>query len=130
MSAGDLPRFRLTPLPDRTKLVVRGDELDPVVLRADAERFHRRYQGWGRYGVSAFAATDDAEVDALCESRLERFDVVVVFALGDLAAVGVEVVPTFRRPHVTLAHEELDALVTGLLRCEHVRRENPHHEPG
>lgn len=130
MSAGDLPRFRLTAIPDLTQLVVRGDELDPALLRVDAERFRRRYPGWGRYGISAFAAVDEEEVDALCETRLERFEVVVLFARQHLEGAGVEVVPTFRRPHVTLAHRQLDALVDGLLGREHTRRENPHHEPG
>jgi hypothetical protein len=130
MNAGEMPRIRLTSVPDEALLVVRGDELDVAVLRADAERFRRRYPGWGRYGVSAFVATDDAEVDALCETRLERFGVVVVFLRRDLEAAGLEVVPTFRRPHVTLAHADLPALVDGLLGCEHRTQQNPHFEPG
>lgn len=129
MTGDELPRFRLTPLPDRAQLVVRGDDLIPEVLRADAERFLRRYPGWGRYGVSAFVAVDEAEIEALCETRLERFEAVVVFGRAALVALGVEVVPTFRRPHVTLAHADLDALVAGMLRCEHTTRDNPHHEP-
>jgi hypothetical protein len=63
----------LTAVPEAAVLVVRGDALDPAVLRADALRFVRRYPGWGRYGVSAFLASDAAEVDVLCETRLERF---------------------------------------------------------
>lgn len=42
---------------------------------------------------------------------------------------GVEIVATFRRPHVTLCHERLDALVAGLLRCEHRVLENPYNVP-
>lgn len=64
------PRVRLTAVPEAAVLVVRGDALDPAVLRADALRFVRRYPGWGRYGVSAFLASDAAEVDVLCETRL------------------------------------------------------------
>lgn len=128
MSAGELPRIRLTPLPDEALLVVRGDELDAAVLRADAERFRRRYPGWSRYGVSGFAAADEVEVDALCETRLDRFGLVVVFQRYDLLAAGVEVVPTFRRPHVTLANTDLAALVDGMLGCEHRTLQNPHFE--
>ncbi len=77
-------------------LVVRGDALDPDLLRADALRFMRRYPAWGRYGVSAFLANDAAEVDVLCETRLERFATLVVFHREDLIASDVELVPTFR----------------------------------
>jgi hypothetical protein len=74
---------RRAPIPDEAALVVRGDELDPDVLTADAERFHRRFKTWSRYGVSAFLATDDAEVDALCETRLKTMgDCRRVHALG------------------------------------------------
>lgn len=39
MTYTGLPRIRLTALPDKSVLVVRGDELDESILRADAERF-------------------------------------------------------------------------------------------
>jgi hypothetical protein len=64
-------------------------------------RFKRRYPRWGRYGLSA------------------------------LQAVGIEVVPTFRRPHATLAHADLDILVNGLRSCEHRILNNRYHRrPG
>jgi hypothetical protein len=66
------------------------------------------------FGVSALVATDDVEVLALCESRLERFPLVVVYRRPDLEAAGLAVVPTFRTPHTTLAHQDLEALVTVL----------------
>jgi hypothetical protein len=66
------------------------------------------------FGVSALVATDDVEVLALCESRLERFPLVVVYRRPDLEAAGLAVVPTFRTPHMTLAHQDLEALVTVL----------------
>jgi len=43
-------------------------------------------------------------------------------------AVGVDVVPTFGEPHVTLAAHELDALVNGLIACRHETRANVHHQ--
>jgi hypothetical protein len=109
-------------------LVVRGDELDAEILRADARRFRRRFDAWDLFGVSALVATNDTEVFALCESRLERFPLVVVYRRADLEAAGLEVIPTFRTPHVTLAHQDLEALVTVLLTCEHRVLENPHFE--
>jgi hypothetical protein len=72
--AEQTPRIRLSAVAPAPLLVVRGDELSPDILRADATRFHRRYQAWGKYGVSAFGAADDAEVDVICETKLERFE--------------------------------------------------------
>lgn len=126
MPSESAPRIRLVAIPDDAVLVVRGDELDPRILRADATRFRRRFEEWGRYGVSGFLAADDDEVDVLCETRLERFADIVVFRRADLIAEGIEVVPTFRRPHVTLAHADLDSLVNGLRSCEHRELSNPH----
>ena len=124
--AENVPRIRRTALPDDALLVVRGDELYERILRADATRFRRRFAAWNRYGVSALLARDDVEVDSFCETRLERFPTVIVDRRHDLEGVEVEVVPTFRTPHVTLARIELDSLVTALLTCEHRRVQNPY----
>jgi hypothetical protein len=121
------PRIRLTPVPDDGVFVVRGDELDPLVLAEDAARFRERFSGWARFGVSAFHASSEDEIDAICQTRLIRFAVVVVFRRHDLEAAGVEVVPTFRTPHVTLCHEDLDQLVERLRACDHAERLNPYH---
>jgi len=126
--AEHIPRVRRLPIPNDALLVVRGDELDAEILRADARRFHRRFNAWDRFGVSALVASDEAEVLALRESRLERFPLVVVYRRPDLELAGLEVVPTFRTPHVTLAHQDLEALVTVMLTCEHRAIENPHFE--
>jgi len=109
--------------------VVRGDEFDSGVIAADATRFRRRFRAWGRYGVSAFVAADDDEVTALCETKLNAWAVVVVFSRAVLEQAGVEVVPTFRVPHVTLAHASLDELTHQLLSCDHRIVVNPYHEP-
>ncbi|MGO9558651.1 MAG: hypothetical protein ACLPQS_14370 [Acidimicrobiales bacterium] len=122
------PRVRLSAIDAAVLLVVRGDELRSDILRTDALRFHRRYTAWGKYGVSAFAAHDEAEIDAICETKLERFEEVVVIERSELERSGIEIVPTFRRPHVTLAHGDLDALVEGLQSCEHRRISNRHHQ--
>jgi hypothetical protein len=81
-------------------LVVRGGALDSELelLRADAVRFKRRYLRWGRYGLSAYLATNEQEIDVLCKTRLERFGTVAVFHLSALQAAGIEVVPRFAAP--------------------------------
>lgn len=114
-------------MPEDADLVVRGDGLEADRLRRDAQRFHRRYSTWGRYGISAFYATNDAEVDALCETRLVQFPTVVVFQRAELEANGIDVVATFRTPHVTLTADDLDELVHRLLACGHAARPNPYH---
>ncbi|MDP1794491.1 MAG: hypothetical protein Q8K63_10190, partial [Acidimicrobiales bacterium] len=55
-------RIRLEALPDDGLLVVRGELLDPSSLRSDARAAMRRFGG---YGISAFAASDEAALDAL-----------------------------------------------------------------
>jgi len=82
---------------------------------------------WGRFGISAFEADSDAEIDVVCQTRLVRFPTVVVFERSMLERAGVDVVPTFRRPHVTLCHESIDQLVERLVHCEHRVLINPYH---
>ena len=127
MAVERVPRIRLRSVPGAGALVVRGDELDPVLLAEDASRFHERFPDWGRYGISAFEAENDAEIAVVCQTRLVRFASVVVFEREDLERAGVHVVPTFRRPHVTLCHELLDQLVERLVHCEHPVLRNPYH---
>jgi hypothetical protein len=69
---------------------------------------------------------------AASEERSTRFARLAWFASRsspssrrtDLEAAGVEVVPTFRAPHVALGQQRLDALVERLIRCEHRERPN------
>jgi hypothetical protein len=122
-----VPRVRLAAVPDEAVFVVRGDELMPRLLAEDASRFRERFPDWGRFGVSAFLAVDEGEVDALCEVRLVQFATVAIFRRGDLEHAGVDVVPTFRTPHVTLCHPVLEELVRRLVACDHVLRTNPYH---
>lgn len=127
MPTEGVPRIRQAGIPREAVLVVRGDDIEAVIT-ADARRFRRRFAAWGRYGVSAFVAGNDAEVAALCESRLVAWARVLVFRRSALEDSGVEIVPTFRTPHVTIAHTELRELVRRLRECEHDVVENPYHE--
>ena len=58
---------------------------------------------WGRCGVSGYYARGEDEVAALCQMKLANFATVVVFTRADLEAGGIDVIGTFRTPHVTLA---------------------------
>jgi hypothetical protein len=94
-----------------------------------AQRFLRLFPDWGRYGLSAYYARDETDVDDLARDQLERFSHMAIFDLVQLEDGGFEVVPTFRTPHVTIAfagdlQKRLDHL--GALVKEHLR--NPYHE--
>lgn len=124
-----IPRLRRRPIPAGARVVVvRGDDDDPSTVREQAEAFRRRYLYWGRFGLSAYYAEDDDAVDDLAADLLERFPILRIYDPAALSASGIEVVPTFRAPHVTLAFIELDAGLQALETVPHERRENPYHE--
>jgi hypothetical protein len=60
MAEPQIPRIRRAPLPADAVIVVRGDDLDPAIARWQAVVFRRRYPDWGRWGLSAFYARNDA----------------------------------------------------------------------
>jgi hypothetical protein len=127
------PRIRRAAIPDDAVLVVRGDDLDPDTSRDQATSFLRRFPDWGRYGLSAYYARDDAEVDDLAGDQLERFSVLAVFELATLVDAGFELVPTFRTPHVTVAFSgDLNERVLALAQLHPQILDNPYHdrEPG
>jgi hypothetical protein len=72
MAIERIPRIRLRGVHDDSLFVVRGDELDASVLAEDASRFHERFIEWGRFGISAFQATNESEIDVICQTRLVR----------------------------------------------------------
>lgn len=76
-------RVRLTAVPDDGVLLMRGDEPRPRPARRGRIPVPGALPGLG-YGVSAFYASPSDEVDALCGSRLMRFDQVAVFRRDDL----------------------------------------------
>lgn len=119
-----IPRIRRQPVPPDALLVVRGDE-DPELQERMARVFLRRDPSWGRYGLSAYHATDDDDVDLLCRVELVRYPFVVVLARAELEEA-VEIVPTGHRPHVTLASVDLAAVLTSVAAATD-RRANPYH---
>ncbi|MEI6623890.1 MAG: hypothetical protein WCP28_18510, partial [Actinomycetes bacterium] len=115
------PVIRELSIPAAARLVMRGDAgVTQDALRRRASEFRRQFPNWGRFGLSGLVAASDAEVDALCEEPpLERFASILVYDRALLLSFGIEVVPTFRVPHVTLAQIDLDCLIEGLLECPH-----------
>lgn len=96
-------------------LLLRGDASDPAIDRGQAVQFRRRYPDWGRWGLSFFGGADPSALRTLRAERLGRYRVVWIVDPRQLVALGFEVVPTFRTPHVTVAWSgSLDRGVGGL----------------
>lgn len=112
-------------LDDDDTVVIRGGNLDPETLRADAERYHSIY---GEYGISVFAARD-ATVDELAQQApLVRFEILTLVRVGALLAAGFRLEPTGRNPrHFTVAFDDLDDGVRALEACEHRSWANPYY---
>ena len=92
-------------LEDGDIVLVRGGDLDPDILYADAARYYSIY---GVYGISVFAVRG-ATVDELAQQApLVRFDRLSLLKVGDLLAVGMRLEPTGRNPrHFTVGFDDL-----------------------
>lgn len=124
-----VPRIRRASLPSDAVIVVRADDLIVGSSLLQAVDFRRRYPDWGRWGLSGFFARSETDVDDLAADRLERFPVLRLYRPSVLEAAGVEIVPTFRTPHVTLAFDgDLDLWIDRLRAADHSERTNPYHE--
>ena len=127
MAGERVPRIRLRSVPGAGALVVRGDELDPVLLAEDASRFHERFPTGAatasqRSKPRTTPRSTSSARPASCASPRSSSS-----SATALERAGVQIVPTFRRPHVTLCHEALDQLVERLVHCEHRVLRNPYH---
>jgi len=107
-------------------VVVRGGLLDETRLRADATLTFRRF---GEYGVSVLAAPGDAMLDSLARTTLRREATLALLRVGDIRRAGLEVRPTFRRPHYTVMLPDLDTDLRRLVACENTVQVNPHYIP-
>lgn len=98
-------------------MLVRGGELDPDVLSADALRYHSIY---GVYGISVFAVRD-ATLDELAQQvPLVRFERLTLLTVGDVIAAGLRLEPTGRNPrHYTVSFDDLGDGVRQLAGCPH-----------
>ena len=112
-------------LDDDEELILRGGELDPTILRADAQRMFDIY---GVYGISVFALRG-ATIDELAQQTpLIRFPQFTVMTVGAIRAAGLRLEPTGRNPrHYTVMFDDLDD-VDSLLAAEHQVWTNPYHE--
>ena len=81
------------------------------------------------YGVSVLGASTEADIDGLAGSPLRRFEVLSVMTAGALRRAGIELRPTFRRPHYMVMLPNLDEDIFRLLRCDNERRVNRCYEP-
>ena len=100
--------------------------IEPQISIRQANLFRRRYDQWGRYGLSAYYARSDDEVVDLGEDRLDAFESLFVYRLIDVVGAGFGVVPTFRSPHVTITfYDDVAVGVARLLAVAHRTIANP-----
>jgi hypothetical protein len=66
-------------------------------------------------------------VDVLARDRLAQFEVLVLMTAGTIRRAGLELRPTFRRPHDTIMLVDLDRDIDRLMSCEKVQRANQYH---
>jgi hypothetical protein len=119
-------RVRRESAPDDALFVVRGGELAAETLRRDAIRTFRRF---GEYGVSVLGAPTEEDIDELAGGLLRSFEILTVVTAGALRRSGIELRPTFRRPHYTVMLPDLDEDVFRLIRCDNERRVNDRYQP-
>ena len=98
-------------------VLVRGGDLAPDILSADAVRYYSIY---GTYGISVFAVRD-ATVDELAQQvPLVRFGSLALLKVGDVLAAGMRLEPTGRNPrHYTVGFDVLEDGVRRLASCPH-----------
>jgi hypothetical protein len=107
-------------------VLVRGGELDPDVLSADALRYHSIY---GVYGISVFAVRDATLEELAQQVPLVRFERLTLLTVGDVLASGLRLEPTGRNPrHYTVSFADLDDGVRRLAGCPHQVVPNPYYD--
>jgi hypothetical protein len=130
--AGHNPAMKLRRLRDGDVLengdvvLVRGGDLAPDILSADAVRYCSVY---GTYGISVFAVRD-ATVDELAQQvPLVRFGSLALLKVGDVLAAGMRLEPTGRNPrHYTVGFDDLEDGVRRLASCPHQVVPNAYHD--
>jgi len=104
-------------LDDGGVVLVRGGELDPDVLRADALRYHGVY---GSYGISVFAVRGVTLDELAQQVPLVRFALLTLIKVKDARRAGLRLEPTGRNPrHYTLGFDDLDEGIRQLTGCDH-----------
>jgi hypothetical protein len=113
-------------LEDGDIVLVRGGDLDPGTLCADAARYHGIY---GVHGISVFAVRG-ATVDELAQQApLVRFDRLSLLKVRDVLAAGMRLEPTGRNScHFTVGFDDLEGGVQRLSSCPHQVLPNTYHD--
>jgi hypothetical protein len=130
------PHIRGDAPPAETTVVVRVDRTQPTNSPATPYEPNRAYQLDGQpfWGVSVFLALDetgDASLDGLLSGRMRTYRIVHTPSLEQVHAAGFEVLPTFRRPHFTLAlPDTTPSTLKQLLAALGPSALNPYHERG
>jgi hypothetical protein len=120
--------MRRAGIPADATVLVRGEDGDHDATRRHAHAFLARFAHWGRYGLSAYHARNEAEIDDLASDQLERFPLLGIYRIDSLREAGFDVVPTFRTPHVTIAFRgDVDDGIDRLLAARSELRPNPYH---
>ena len=113
-------------LEDGDVVLVRGGDLDPDILCADAARYHSIY---GIYGISVFAVRDVTVDELAQQAPLVRFDRLSLLKVRDVLAAGMRLEPTGRNPHhYTVGFDDLENGVRRLANCPHRVVPNPYHD--
>lgn len=124
-----MPEQRLRrgePLPHDAALVLRGADLDPVLLTETAEENSVIY---GFFGISLFVEVGGFSWETIASERLVRAEWLALFTVGDHLSAGVELWDTGRAPHYDVVHEWCSELVARFVGCPHRLVENPHYQP-
>ena len=77
--------------------------------------------------LSVLAARSEKELDALASTTLRGYELLTITTAGAIRRAGLELRPTFRRPHYSVMLPEPNADVDRLVRCENEEWTNPHY---
>ena len=107
-------------------VLVRGGDLDPDILNADATRYYSIY---GVYGISVFAVRNVTMDELAQQVPLVRFDRLSLLRVRDVLAGGMRLEPTGRNPrHYTVSLDDLEDGVQRLVSCPHQVMPNAYHD--
>lgn len=113
-------------LEDGNVTLVRGGDLAPDILFADAVRYHSIY---GVYGISVFAIRGVVLDELAQQAPLVRFDRLSLLKVRDVLAAGMKLEPTGRNPrHFTVSFDDLEVGAQRLARCPHQIMPNAYYD--
>ena len=99
---------------------------EPSTATRSSPNAMRAFPRFGEYAVSVLAAPTDEDLDLLSQTTLRRYERLTVMTAGAIRRSGLELRPTFRRPHYSVMLLDLNADVERLAGCENEWRPNPY----